>query len=131
VRGRRIYRGPCYGTALLPARGEHGLDAARVANERMYALKYSLRPSVGALQSNEVLMEALAKRGPDCGDYLHGLAEIVEAVAAKLNVGFRELEQIRMAAELHDVGKRRYRPRSCRRPSRSIPRSGTSSSATR
>jgi two-component system cell cycle response regulator len=96
---------PCYGTALLPFEGKTASDALRVANERMYALKYSLRPSAGALQSNEVLMEALAKRGPDCGDHLHGLAEIVEAVAAKLGVGFEELEQIRMAAELHDVGK--------------------------
>jgi diguanylate cyclase (GGDEF)-like protein len=96
---------PCYGTALLPQEGSTASDALRVANERMYALKYSLRPSVGALESNEVLMEALAKRGPDCGDHLHGLAEIVEAVALKLNVGFEELEQIKMAAELHDVGK--------------------------
>ena len=96
---------PCYGTALLPHEGNTASDALRVANERMYALKYSLRPSVGALQSNEVLMEALAKRGPDCGDHLHGLAELVEAVAFKLGVGFEELEQIRMAAELHDVGK--------------------------
>jgi two-component system cell cycle response regulator len=96
---------PCYGTALLPQEGSTASDALRVANERMYALKYSLRPSVGALESNEVLMEALAKRGPDCGDHLHGLAEIVEAVALKLGAGFEELEQIKMAAELHDVGK--------------------------
>jgi two-component system cell cycle response regulator len=96
---------PCYGTALLPLEGSTASDALRVANERMYALKYSLRPSVGALQSNEVLMDALAKRGPDCGDHLHGLAEIVEAVASKLGVGPEELEEIRMAAELHDVGK--------------------------
>jgi two-component system cell cycle response regulator len=96
---------PCYGTALLPFEGSTVSDALRVANERMYALKYSLRPSAGTLQSNEVLMEALAKRGPDCGDHLHGLAEIVEAVAVKLGVGIEELEQIRMAAELHDVGK--------------------------
>jgi two-component system cell cycle response regulator len=96
---------PCYGTALLPFEGKTASDALRVANERMYALKYSLRSSAGALQSNEVLMDALAKRGPDCGDHLHGLAEIVEAVAVKLGVGIEELEQIRMAAELHDVGK--------------------------
>jgi HD-GYP domain-containing protein (c-di-GMP phosphodiesterase class II) len=50
-------------------------------------------------------MEALANRGPDCGDHLHGLAEIVEAIAIKLGVDFEELEQIKMAAELHDVGK--------------------------
>jgi diguanylate cyclase (GGDEF)-like protein len=96
---------PCYGTALLPHEGNTGSDALRVANERMYALKYSLRPSVGALQSNEVLMDALAKRGPDCGDHLHGLAELVEAVASRLGVGIEELEQVRLAAELHDVGK--------------------------
>ncbi len=96
---------PCYGTALLPHEGSTASDALRVANERMYALKYSLRPSNDALQSNEVLMEALAKRGPDCGDHLHGLTEIVEAVALKLGVGVEELEQIKMAAELHDVGK--------------------------
>jgi two-component system, cell cycle response regulator len=96
---------PCYGTALLPQEGSTASDALRVANERMYALKYSLRPSVGALQSNEVLMEALAKRGPECGDHLHGLAELVEAVAFKLGVDIEELEQMKMAAELHDVGK--------------------------
>jgi len=96
---------PYYGTALLPLEGSSASDALRVANERMYALKYSLRPSVGALHSNEVLMEALANRGPDCGDHLHGLAEIVEAVALKLGAGIEELELIKMAAELHDVGK--------------------------
>jgi diguanylate cyclase (GGDEF)-like protein len=96
---------PCYGTALLPHEGSTASDALRVANERMYALKYSLRPSAGALQSSEVLMDALAKRGPECGDHLHGLAELVEAVARKLGVGIEELEQVKLAAELHDVGK--------------------------
>jgi diguanylate cyclase (GGDEF)-like protein/putative nucleotidyltransferase with HDIG domain len=96
---------PCYGTALLPQEGNTASDALRVANERMYALKYSLRPSAGALQSNEVLMETLAKRGPDCGDHLHGLAELVEAVARKLGIDLEDLEQVRLAAELHDVGK--------------------------
>jgi len=96
---------PCYGTALLPHEGSTASDALRVANERMYALKYSLRPSGGSRQSNEVLMEALADRGPDRGDHLHGLAELVEAVARKMDVGFEELERVRLAAELHDVGK--------------------------
>jgi diguanylate cyclase (GGDEF)-like protein len=96
---------PCYGTALLPHEGSTASNALRVANERMYALKYSLRPTAGSLHSNEVLMEALGDRGPGRGDYLHGLAEIVEAVARRLGVGFEELEQVRLAAELHDVGK--------------------------
>lgn len=96
---------PCYGTALLPHEGNTASDALRVANERMYALKYALHPSSETRESNEVLMDALAQRGPGRGDHLHGLAELVEAVARKLGAGFEELEQVRLAAELHDVGK--------------------------
>ena len=96
---------PCYGMALLPHDGSTASDALRVANERMYALKYSLSPTGESRQANEVLMEALADRGPDRGDYLHGLAELAEAVAHKMNAGFEELEQVRLAAELHDIGK--------------------------
>jgi diguanylate cyclase (GGDEF)-like protein len=96
---------PCYGTALLPNDATTASDGLRVANERMYALKYSLRPTSSTLHTSEVLMEQLAKRGPDCGDHLHAVAEMVESVAFKLGVGIEELEQIKMAAELHDVGK--------------------------
>ena len=96
---------PYYGTALLPHEGNTASDALRVANERMYALKYALSPSVESRQSSEVLMEALADRGPDRGDHLRGLGELVEAVARKLGAGFEELEQVRIAAELHDIGK--------------------------
>ena len=96
---------PCYGIALLPHDGSTASDALRVANERMYALKYSLHPTGESRPSNEVLMEALADRGPDRGDHLHGLAELVEAVACKMGAGLEELEQVRLAAELHDVGK--------------------------
>lgn len=96
---------PCYGTALLPHDGSTASDVLRVANERMYALKYALHPSSETRHSSEVLMDALAQRGPDRGDHLHGLAELVEAVARKLGAGIEELEQVRLAAELHDVGK--------------------------
>jgi diguanylate cyclase (GGDEF)-like protein len=96
---------PCYGIALLPHDGSTASNALRVANERMYALKYSLCPTGESRPSNEVLMEALAERGPDRGDHLHGLAELAEAVAHKLDAGFEELEQVRLAAELHDLGK--------------------------
>jgi two-component system cell cycle response regulator len=96
---------PCYGTAVIPHEAMTASDALRIANERMYALKYSLRPTAGSRPSNEVLMEALDTRSPDRGDHVHGLAEIVESVARRLGVGIEELEQVRLAAELHDVGK--------------------------
>ena len=96
---------PCYGTALIPMESMTASDALRVANERMYALKYSLRHVAGSRGSNEVLMDALDRRGPTCGDHVHGLAELVEAVARRMGVDLEELEQVRLAAELHDVGK--------------------------
>jgi diguanylate cyclase (GGDEF)-like protein len=96
---------PCYGTALIPQDARTPSDALRIANERMYALKYALRPAASSRPSNEVLMEVLANKGPDCGDHLHGLSEIVEAIARRLGADFEELERIRLAAELHDVGK--------------------------
>lgn len=97
---------PCFGTALVPTEARTPSEALRVANERMYALKYALRPAVTApAASGEVLMDALAHKGPDRGDHVHGLTELAEAIARKLGASFEELERVRIAAVLHDIGK--------------------------
>ncbi len=95
---------PCYGTALLPMEARTPSEALRLANERMYALKYALRPAAPSA-SSDILMDALANKGPDRGDHLHGLAELAEQIARKLGTGIEELERVRLAAELHDLGK--------------------------
>ena len=42
---------------------------------------------------------------PSCGSHLGGVADLAEATARRLGLGHDEVEQVRHAAELHDVGK--------------------------
>jgi two-component system, cell cycle response regulator len=50
-------------------------------------------------------MQALTERSPDLGDHLLGVAEIAAAVARKFDLSEAEVEDIRLGAALHDVGK--------------------------
>jgi two-component system cell cycle response regulator len=95
---------PCYGTVLVPNEAPSPAEAMRLANERLYALKHALRPQVQK-HGTEVLMAALDKRSPSHGDHVRGVSELVEALARKLGLTPEELDHVRLAAELHDIGK--------------------------
>jgi diguanylate cyclase (GGDEF)-like protein len=95
---------PCYGTVLVPNEAPSPAEAMRLANERLYALKHALRPQVHK-QGTEVLMAALDKRSPAHGDHVRGVTELVEALSRKLGLTLEELDHVRLAAELHDIGK--------------------------
>jgi diguanylate cyclase (GGDEF)-like protein len=95
---------PCYGTVLVPNEAPSPAEAMRLANERLYALKHALRPQ-HAKQGTEVLMAALDKRSPARGDHVRGVAELVESLSRKLGLTQEELDHVRLAAELHDIGK--------------------------
>lgn len=56
-------------------------------------------------QTRDVLLRALAERNSALGQHLSGVGDLAEAVAGKLGLDADEVEQIRYAAELHDVGK--------------------------
>jgi diguanylate cyclase (GGDEF)-like protein len=95
---------PCYGTVLVPNEAPSPAEAMRLANERLYALKHALRPQPQR-QGTEVLMAALDKRSPSHGDHVRGVTELVEALSRKLGLTPEELDHVRLAAELHDIGK--------------------------
>jgi HD-GYP domain-containing protein (c-di-GMP phosphodiesterase class II) len=76
----------------------------RLADQRMYANKNSQR-ATAEQQSSGVLLTALVERNPDLGDHVNGVAELAEAVARSLGISDSEVEQVRIAAALHDVGK--------------------------
>jgi putative nucleotidyltransferase with HDIG domain len=52
-----------------------------------------------------VLLRALAERNPDLGEHLATVADLAVAVARKLGLPADAVEQVRHAADLHDVGK--------------------------
>jgi two-component system, cell cycle response regulator len=93
-----------YGSVLLPEEADRVSDALRVADGRMYVHKNRHRPTAGR-QSMDVLLRVLHERDTRLGRHLAGVADLVEAVGRRLRVPAEQLETLRQAAELHDVGK--------------------------
>ncbi len=93
-----------YGAVLLPAEAETVAEALRLADQRMYAQKQGGRVSAGE-QSSSVLLRALAEGDPRLGRHVEGVAELAESLAAELGLPEREIARVRLAAELHDIGK--------------------------
>src|SRR3954468_22132223 len=96
--------GCSYGSAVLPREADDTAEALRLADQRMYAAKQSGRASAGS-QSREVLLQAMTERDPNLRLHVNDVAGLAEAVADRLGLSPDEIEQVRQAAELHDVGK--------------------------
>jgi two-component system cell cycle response regulator len=92
------------GVVDLPGEASEPSDALRLADTRMYASKFSRRPSPER-QSRDVLLMALHERYPDLKHHLEDVADLSGRVGARLGLQGRQLEIVRRAAELHDVGK--------------------------
>lgn len=96
--------GCSHGSVLLPSEAEDVSSALSIADQRMYTHKRAGRVSA-AQQSRDVLLSALAERNPALDAHGHEVAELASAVAATFALPTEEIEMIRHAAELHDVGK--------------------------
>jgi two-component system cell cycle response regulator len=103
-RGEGFEIGCSYGAIELPAEASDVADALRIADQRMYAQKNAGRTSASR-QSKDVLLRALAERNPELRTHLSGVAHLAEATALRLRIPDEEVQRIRHAAELHDVGK--------------------------
>ncbi len=93
-----------YGIATMPREAHDVGEALRVADQRMYTQKHGRESSAGR-QSKNVLLSALVERNPGLVDHLTDVAELAVDVARLLELPEHEIEQVRHAAELHDVGK--------------------------
>ena len=96
--------GCSYGAIELPREADDVAEALRIADQRMYAQKNAGRTSASR-QSKDVLLRALAERNPELRAHLTGVADLAEATALRLAISHEIVEQVRHAAELHDVGK--------------------------
>ena len=79
-------------------------DALRIVDQRMYEHKNGGRRSAGD-QSKAVLVRALSERHPELTGHSADVSRLAELVARRLGLAEDQLESIRHAAELHDVGK--------------------------
>jgi diguanylate cyclase (GGDEF)-like protein len=80
------------------------VEALHFADQRMYANKNSHRASATEQASN-VLHAALLKHDPAQGDHSRGVSELAVGLGEALGLDPGDLETVRIAAVLHDVGK--------------------------
>jgi two-component system cell cycle response regulator len=92
-----------YGAVLLPDEAGDATSALRLADERLYAQKASLYQ--GDEPTHGLLLRALTEEEPSLRDHLRSVAQFSMVVGARLGVTGQSLEQLRLAAELHDIGK--------------------------
>ncbi len=95
--------GCSHGSITLPLEATEAVEALRIADQRMYANKHAGRTSAGR-QSKDVLLRALAERHPELGTHAETVA-LAADTAESLGMPPDEIEHVRHASELHDVGK--------------------------
>jgi two-component system cell cycle response regulator len=92
-----------HGAIVLPGEAESAAEALRLADQRMYANKHAGRVSAGR-QTADALLRALAERDPHLGAQTEAV-ELAVATARRLELAPDEVERVRHATELRDVGK--------------------------
>jgi diguanylate cyclase (GGDEF)-like protein len=91
------------GSVLLPEEVADATSVLRLADERLYEQKYNRDQSDG--DSHEVLLRVLEEREPGLREHMRVVAELSTAVGVRLGLRDKALDELRLAAELHDVGK--------------------------
>jgi diguanylate cyclase (GGDEF)-like protein len=92
-----------HGAITLPGEALDAAGALRIADQRMYANKHAGRVSPGR-QTADALLRALAEHDPHMGAHTEAI-ELAVSTAQGLGLPADEVERIRHATELRDVGK--------------------------
>ncbi len=101
--GEGFVVGSSFGAVFLPEEAAESSEALRIADQRLYAQKHSAR--LGRGQPHEALLQALFEREPDLRDHVREVTELSLALGRELELDGDQLEELRLAAQLHDVGK--------------------------
>jgi diguanylate cyclase (GGDEF)-like protein len=92
------------GSASMPSEAQTATNALHLADTRMYQEKGGGSP-VASRQTQDVLMSILAESDPVLRSHGSAVAELANAVGARLGLRPEELRRLTSAAELHDIGK--------------------------
>src|SRR5581483_3440892 len=91
-----------FGAVFLPDEATTPSEALRLADQRLYVQK---RERTGRQAPHEVLLEALYERSPDLREHVDHVVASAVAVGAAMGMDDAALEELRLAARLHDIGK--------------------------
>jgi diguanylate cyclase (GGDEF)-like protein len=92
------------GAVDAPEEADRAEEVIRLADQRMYARKHGGRRSAGT-QTTDVLLQAIEERNPELQRHLVDVADLAERTGRSLGLAADELDHLRRAAALHDVGK--------------------------
>ena len=101
--GEGFMIGCSYGAAYMPAEASSGEEALRLADQRLYEEKASR--STASRQTTDVLLTVLSERNPGLSPHLSNVAQLAELTARRLGLPDHEIKRVRLATELHDIGK--------------------------
>jgi diguanylate cyclase (GGDEF)-like protein len=93
-----------YGAAVIPDDATTVSAALSLADERLYAHK-ELLAEIRRGTAHEPLLRTLAEREPELRAHVADVASLAVRVGQQLGLAPDELEELRLASELHDVGK--------------------------
>jgi diguanylate cyclase (GGDEF)-like protein len=93
-----------YGAAVIPDDAATVSAALTVADERLYAYKEMLA-EIRRGTAHEPLLRTLAEREPELRAHVADVSSLAVRVGEQLGLARDDLEVLRLAAELHDVGK--------------------------
>ena len=93
------------GSVALPDETDDVGEALRLADQRMYAHKNGVRRAGAASEVKSALLSALAQRDPELSDHVSDVADLAERTARAMGCSSGMTERVRIAAELHDIGK--------------------------
>jgi two-component system, cell cycle response regulator len=91
------------GVVTIPDDASAVTFALQLADERMYAEKGSGR--LAHSQTQSVLMRLLIEREPTLYNHLCDVGTLAMAVGRQFDLDSEQLDELRRAAELHDIGK--------------------------
>jgi diguanylate cyclase (GGDEF)-like protein len=102
--GERFAIGCSYGVASIPLEAPSLEHALQIADRRLYGNK-ELRRSSQSVQIKDALIQLLAEQSDELVTHLGRVAALAVETAERLELPADEIARIRLAAELHDVGK--------------------------
>lgn len=92
------------GAATIPLEALTAVEALQIADRRMYAQKDRRSRSAGR-QASDALLRMLHEREPALRAHLRDVSELSVPVGRRLGMTGEALDELRRAAELHDLGK--------------------------
>jgi diguanylate cyclase (GGDEF)-like protein len=93
-----------YGGVAIPTEARTAEAALRSADLRMYSRKNGSRSS-SSDQTTGALFQALVELRPELGPHVNAVMVLAHDVARHLDLAPHLIEQVRQAAQLHDIGK--------------------------